>query len=672
MMVSMVLPLFHGVFFVWVPWYLRSKRDSMSLKYKPYFTFLKWFDTFTRVFKIRIFSWVFYFQPSILCVWILHMGACVGFIFAQTTEINYQPHMYIISKRIGRICIGNLPMLLLFVAKNTLVSSLSGLTLDKSIFFHKWLGRLMLLLAIAHLILGAKYWLDLGFIIMLQIPPQIFGFIAFGCLAMLNIGSLKVIRNFAFDLFLVQHRVFNFIMLLLAFFHSPGNRAAVIIGVHVLVLDRVVSRVLGILHKRKGPTKGISDFEVLDDTTIRISIPIEILDSDNHKWWWCFVPRYGNWRAGQYIQLNVLKVAFFQYHPFTISSLSDSGKMVIVMKVHKGFTRKLKLKLQKLKEKRDEEEAEADGTSLESQPSAIANGNGNISVHSNDSEHLDSQSLSSEPRPRPASLDSRSENSVNSISELMKKKTDEVVTYSSTIQDFKDLVSSFTAPEILTMKAGINGPYGGDYQPLTRFDSVVLFSAGSGASFTLPVALDLLKTIKEREEVDDYLYRPKHTSITIVLVMRKLANLQWYDHLWEEFLPFLNAGRAHLAVHITQEVPDASEAADNMNVEQDDDEKRMLSYTGGTADRRTHSYASSSSGAYSLDTPGFSVTYSRPDFESIIADSVKSVCCSQYRKSIAVLGCGPEMFNGLIKIECNKNRWVTGAPDIYCYTESFG
>ena len=36
-----------------------------------------------------------------------------------------------------------------------------------------------------------------------------------------------------------------------------------------------------------------------------------------------------------------------------------------------------------------------------------------------------------------------------------------------------------------------------------------ILSAGSGASFTLPVALDLLKVNKERDLVDDYLYRPQ-------------------------------------------------------------------------------------------------------------------------------------------------------------------
>lgn len=664
MMVTMLLPLLHGIMFLWIPWFLRSRRDLASLKYKPYFTFVKYFDSFTRVFRMRILGKTFFFQPSLLVVWAIHIGLCAWFCVAETKDINYQPRSYVISKRIGRISIGCLPMILLFVAKNNVVASLSGLTLDKSVFFHKWLGRFMFITATVHMALSLQYWLGLKFNVMVEIPPQIFGFIAYSCLGMLNVASFKFIRNFAFDLFLAQHRVFNFVMLLLVYFHNGGNHAAVILGVHLLVIDRVTSRVLGIIHKRKGPTKGISDFEILDETTIRISIPISIKDFDNHKWWWCFVPMYGNWRAGQHIALNVSKVSFFQYHPFTIASLPDSGKMVLVIKVHKGFTRKLKKKLLKIKLKQDEEASNCN----EMSPTA-----------SSPRSFSDSRRSSREIR-----LEEITTKTLNSCTELMKGKENNGIKVSAaSIKDFKELIDSFTTAEIFKLRAGINGPYGGDFQPLTRFDSVVLFSAGSGASFTLPVALDLLKTIKEREEAEDYLYRPRRTAINIVLAMKKLENLKWYDHLWAEFLPFLSSGKAQLSVHITQEVPDAAkiegEEEDDVPVqeqhhenEQNDPEKVMLYLTGSSSTNRCQSFATTVSSTLSVENSGFSITYSRPNFESIIGEMVRLVSSKEYRKSFACLGCGPHTFNGEIKRFCQKNRWVEGAPDVYCYTESFG
>ncbi|KAG2730816.1 hypothetical protein G9P44_005965 [Scheffersomyces stipitis] len=55
---------------------------------------------------------------------------------------------------------------------------------------------------------------------------------------LLTFANIKIIRRYAFDFFMVQHRIFSFIMLLLAFFHNGGSKAMVILAVHLLVLDK--------------------------------------------------------------------------------------------------------------------------------------------------------------------------------------------------------------------------------------------------------------------------------------------------------------------------------------------------------------------------------------------------------------------------------------------------
>lgn len=626
--VSVLLPAIHGLLFLWIPWYLRSKRSPDTLGHDRYFSFIKAYSSFNKVFKFTIFKHNFYYQPSLLVIMAIHVALCGVFCFVQTKDIDYEPRYYIVSKRVGRICIGNLPIILLFVSKNTFISALSGLSLDRCVFFHKWLGRFMFITAIIHTWMSLVYWLDMKFYIMVQIPPQIFGFIAFSCLGMLNVASFKFIRNFAFDFFLAQHRVFNFIMLLLAYFHNGGNHAPVILGVHLLVLDRVIGRILGLIHKYKGPTKGLSDFEVLDETTVRVSIPIKLYDSDRQKWWWSFVPRYGNWRAGQHVVLNVFKVAWFQYHPFTIASLAESGKMVFVIKVHKGFTRKLLQKLNKMSDALDAE-------------STVDN---EIEATSELSDSRDSSSVSS---------------SVDSQSKLTGKGHAISEVYSPSVQEFQSIINAFQLPEILQLGALMNGPFGGTYQPLTKFESVIFFSAGSGASFTLPVALELLKMLKQRDEADDYLYRPQKTQVTIVMAMKKVANLQWFDHLWEEFIPFLDSGRAHLAFHVTQEVPDASEPEEEI--------KDRVFAKSKTEESFNTTFESTSS----VGEKGFSITYGRPDFDELIGSRIKQLCSKSYRRSFACLGCGPGAFNDEMKRSCEKFRWIEGAPDVYCYRESF-
>ncbi|GEQ69471.1 hypothetical protein JCM33374_g3143 [Metschnikowia sp. JCM 33374] len=495
--------------------------------------------------------------------------------------------------------------------------------------------------------LALKYWLGMQFDIMVKIPPQIFGFIAFSCLGVLNLASLRFVRNFAFDFFLAQHRFFNFVMTLLAYFHNGGNHAAVILGVHLLVVDRIVGRVIGILHKRKGPTKGRCDFEILDDSTVRVSIPISIR-KNNGKWYWCFVPRYGSWRAGQHVLFNCNKVALLAYHPFTISSLPDSGKMVLVIKVQKGFTKQLHKRLNKMAAEEDPESSVETTTGV-----------------------------------NPEVCDSFTE-SIRSTDQLKTcSQEKEVDILAKSVESFQNLISSFQSPRIFNIKAGINGPFGANYQPLTKFDSVVFFSAGSGASFTLPVALDLLKTLQQRDGLDDYLYRPKHAQITLVFSIKYLANLQWYDHLWKEFIPFFNSGRARLCLHVTQEgsqaqdvleIQEVSEGQEVSGLSEDEQylkkEKFEVTREFSTVSREGNSTSSDSV----LDTAkcGFSLSYGRPDIESIVTTSVGKVCSPTYRKAFACISCGPRAFNSRVKKACERNRWVPNAPDVYCYQESFG
>lgn len=611
LVLDLTLPLIHGLLFLWIPWILRSYRGERSLKFIAYFDFLKVTQRFNRTYSFKLFRRTFYFQPSLLFIAAIHLGLNAFFCVAQTAEINYEPRLYVVSKRLGLVSVAQVPPILLLVTKNNFVSAVSGLSEDKSVFFHKWIGRFMFVSATLHMALSLSYWIGLKFYIMVHIPPQIFGFIAFSCLGMMNFGSLRFIRKFSFELFLAQHRIFNFVFLLLLYFHNGRTHFAVLLGVHLLVLDRIVGRVLGILHKRKGPTKGKCDFEILDEDTMRVSIPITVFNSDAQNWWWSFVPRYGNWRAGQHVLFNCNKVALLAYHPFTISSLPSSGRMVLVIRKKSGFTRKLFQKLQAMENEEDKEEC--------------------IEVHSIRSES-DTQTEGSE---------------LNAI----KAQDIEVTTVSE--NSLHDLLSRLSKQKILNLKAGINGPFGGLYQPLVKFESVTFLSAGSGSSFTLPVALELLHELEKRNQVQDFLYRPNNCAISIHVVFQKISHLKWYDHLWEDFYPYLAASKVQLYLYFTKE---SQEIASVGNEKNDSD-------------------ATSSSDLFDNGVmnsgDGVTVSYCRPNIAEVVAESARSFESSSNRCSIAYLSCGPANFNFCVEKACDKARRQNNSPDLYYYREAY-
>lgn len=611
LVVDLSLPFIHGLLFLWIPWILRNFRDESSLKFIPYFNFLKVTQKFSKTYSFKLFRKNCYFQPSLLLIAAIHIGLNAFFCIAQTIDINYEPRLYVVSKRLGLVSVAQVPPILLLVTKNNFVSAVSGLSEDKSVFFHRWIGRFMFVSATLHMALSLSYWIGLKFYIMVQIPPQIFGFIAFSCLGMMNLGSLRFIRKFSFELFLAQHRIFNFVFLLLLYFHNGRTHFAVLLGVHLLVLDRIVARVLGIFHKRKGPTKGNCDFEILDENTMRISIPITIFDNDTQKWWWSFVPRYGNWRAGQHVLFNCNKVAILAYHPFTITSLPSSGNMVLIIRKKGGFTKKLYQKLQAIKADKNIEEC------------------------------IELQSIAMVP-------DSRSEGF-----ELKSIKEQDFEVSISSENSLRDLLSKFSKPQIFNLKAGINGPFGGIYQPLVKFESVTFLSAGSGSSFTLPVALALLQELERRNSVQDYLYRPKHCLVSIHVAFQKVSHLRWYDHLWEEFYPYLGS-KVYLYLYFTKE---------NEELPGSDFEKTNFTALG-------------SSRIYGDDLmdsrDGVSIRYCRPDIEEVVTNSTNPFKSLKNRHSIAYLSCGPTEFNHTVENACDKARRQINSPDIYYYREAFG
>ncbi|CAH6722414.1 hypothetical protein CLIB1444_09S03048 [[Candida] jaroonii] len=626
--------ILHGIFFHWIPKYFRNKRTRKGLRFAPYFKFLKYWDTFNKVYSIRIpYITKIYFQPSLLIV----LGGFVAingvFSFIATSDLDYQPREYIIAKRLSRMAVSNLPLLYLLVIKNDLLTSISGLQHDRLVLFHKWISRVMFVMVVVHIGLSMKYWLNLGFDVMLVIPPQIFGYIAFASFFFLNFGSLKFIRRWAYDFFLIEHRVFSFIMLLLTFFHNmKGTKGAVILAVHQLVLDRILSRVLSFIHARTSPTRGKSSFEILDDETVLVTVPIKAYEFHERKWYNVFLPKLNTWKAGQHVYLTVGKVKFFQQHPFTIASLSDTKEMKFVIRVQKGFTKLLKKKILKLEQERDEKKEVEESTASLSDSSSVSSSSVPSSVQS-----------------------SNTSNSIDVDTELMPgSKTPE---------------KYFNDDEII-MKATFVGPVGARYQPLITFDTSVFFSTGSGASFTFPVCLDVLKTITKRNQIDDFIGRPMKSTIRIVWVIRQVENVHWYDFILDELLAYCKSGDLQFDIYVTQD-EEANESifkerisilnssgSSNYNIEKSESEKV-----------ETNSITEKSTSI--LDCENVYFHRGRPNIAEIVSSETDKLTGND-PKSLALVSCGTEAFTHDIKTNAVKYKWVTEAPDIYCYTESFG
>lgn len=596
--VSAMSLIIYGLIFHWLPRILRGKRDVETLKYKPVFKLIQLWEKMTGCVGVKIpyKKNKFYFQPSLIILSVLFIVINGAFCYVETKDIDYEPRLYIIGKRIGRVAVGNLPMLNIMILKHDLVTSITGLQADRIEVMHHWMGRLIWLMITVHMSLTITYWLDLDFEVMIFIPPQIFGMIAYATMFLLTWGSMRFIRKWSYDIFLVQHKVLAIIMFLMAFFHNPANKAAVLIAVHVVVIDRVLTRIIGVIHRRTSPTKGLSDFKILDDETIQVKIEVKSI-MNQQRWYAKVLPKIGTWKAGQHIYLNVGKVSLFQYHPFTIASLPSSGEIKLIIRKQKGFTKRLIQKIEKVQHDEDQE------------------------------------------------------------------------------------------PECVKLKSSLWGPYGGKHQPLLTFDSVLFMGAGSGATFTFPMALDLLETIRQRDTAGDYLFRPNKTHIKIIWMIRDIKNIVWFEDILSQLTQYVELGVVSIDIYVTQSQPGkliCHEIAEKQQgtFMKDEITKEITSKDKSSTKERVQDLdetISSNSSSINDNSPNVdfshtSIHYRRPDVPSLIEETVSYMITkdkSSTYKSLAVVGCGPALLTKQMKEECQRNRWRKNSPDIYCHTEKY-
>lgn len=632
----------HGLLFHWIPRYFRLKRQSAGLTHHKYFAFVKQWESFTSCKHFTLFKHRFYYQPSLVLFCVVFVGVNVGLCFAEIRDLDYQGFLYAISKRISRIGIGNLPILLFSVMKHDVLTQLSGFQFDRLEFLHKWLSRWMWAMITVHLSLACYYWLTNNFLIMIIIPPQIFGFMAYGSLFLLTWTSMKFIRQWCYEFWLVQHRVFAFIMLFMSFIHNSGNRAAVLVSVHGLVIDRVLSKVLAHIHKHYSPTKCRSTFRILDSGTVEVTVPVREEGYVANKWY-NKVLGYKDWKAGQHVYLNVPKIKWLEYHPFTIASLASSNEMKLLIRVQKGFTRKLMRHLADI----DHDEHEDDLVSIKTM---FHGPYGAVHQPFISFDHCVFFGAGSGAAfTFPVCLDLLQQiQAKDEMQDFLFRPVAPKIRFVWAIKHLKNIIWFKHIFDQLTIYSASNKLIIDIY--VTQENGAGQSGGGSSGSSC--------NSIEECQIESEPKLEQSSTSDAGSFELTSIGlNLK-----------LLNKNQIY--------------GEDNKNQYVDKDQTVITTSTTLTnAGESSHSQNKRKSDTveveYDLTTKSsiYNVYYGRPDIGAIIQSHTHELShqmtnSSSY-KSLAVASCGPPYFTNLIKEQCQVARRKNGSPDVYCYTESF-
>jgi len=155
------------------------------------------------------------------------------------------------------------------------------------------------------------------------------GLATYVILIWMNISTLAPIRSFCYEFFVVQHIITFFGFIVAIMMHLPStalySRVYIYIPIGFYLFDRIVR------------------FLIYTYNNLRVSrASLTALDGECTK----IVlrnPRIKTWRAGAHVLISFPALGFGQNHPATIASTPEShdGQIVLMLKSHKGFTRRM-------------------------------------------------------------------------------------------------------------------------------------------------------------------------------------------------------------------------------------------------------------------------------------------------------------------------------------------
>jgi NAD(P)H-flavin reductase len=193
-----------------------------------------------------------------------------------------------------------------------------------------------------------------------------------------------------------------------------------------------------------------------------------------------------------------------------------------------------------------------------------------------------------------------------------------------------------------------HGPYGGHIQPLITFENVLFVAGGSGASFTFPVALDLIQQVVFRNSIKDMIGRPETCHIKLVWYIRRESDISLYHELLNKLRTCCDAySSVWVEIYVT-----GDEAGDEGVVE---------SFCPAKYDFQRHEL---SRGSYQMH-------YYKRDLQQVVEHEVGAYIESARNRSMALVVCGPKSMTSALSYECQRLRRHHHTLDLYFYAERY-
>ncbi|KAG7391010.1 hypothetical protein PHYPSEUDO_006145 [Phytophthora pseudosyringae] len=255
-----------------------------------------------------------------LLVMLIFVAAVVVLIALLNDEDNF-----VVS---GQVSLLILMFLILPVARLPVWSVLFGSSFERIVKFHRWLGVIMTVAVIVHVVQASKV-VDLTLNEKYGEVTPLPGFVAFICFVAMLFLSIEFIRRMFFEVFYFTHRVLSIVGFVFTILHSPkfiGLALCVPLGLYALgLLYRWSSAFTGSYKALATVHSGSNSTTLILEPTVKTG------------------KMAMNVNPGSYFLVRLPAISATQWHPFS-SVVTPDGKSLgfTVKAMGKGsFTRKL-------------------------------------------------------------------------------------------------------------------------------------------------------------------------------------------------------------------------------------------------------------------------------------------------------------------------------------------
>ncbi|KAI6083330.1 putative FRE ferric reductase-like transmembrane component [Hypoxylon rubiginosum] len=261
----------------------------------------------------------------------------VGAIFFLAMTLGPQPYYWPntktlsyggsppIATRAGWMALACLPFMIVLPTKANMIASLTGVSHERLIVFHNWVGWAMFALALVHTFPFIVYNIWKGDMVSEWNTSVVYwtGVVAIIAQAYLQVFSLRFIRDRFYEFFKATHYVAAIVFVVFFFIHCDFRLSSWDYFIATGVLYTLAFLYPQIRTYFEFGLRHRASFTMVSDTTLKVTIPVDTA-----------------WRPGQHMFLRFVHLGIhaFTAHPFTICSIpvtrSSTEKSKLVFYVH--------------------------------------------------------------------------------------------------------------------------------------------------------------------------------------------------------------------------------------------------------------------------------------------------------------------------------------------------